>query len=79
MKFFRSGVTGTEKQARAWAFRLKDAGRMVYKKAFSKGLAWIPAENVLRLAPPLIMTEELAGKALEIIDESIWETEKHFS
>ena len=57
----------------------KEAGRMVYKKAFSKGLAWIPAENVLRLAPPLIMTEKLAEKALVIIEESICETEKHFS
>jgi 4-aminobutyrate aminotransferase-like enzyme len=55
-----------------------EAGKMVYQKAFSKGLAWIPAGNILRLAPPLIMTEELAGKALDIIDESIAETEKHF-
>jgi hypothetical protein len=29
-----------------------------------------------QLAPALIMTEELAAKALEIIDESITETEK---
>ena len=56
----------------------EEAGRMVYQKAFSKGLAWIPAGNILRLAPPLIMTEELAGKALDIIDESITETERHF-
>jgi 4-aminobutyrate aminotransferase/4-aminobutyrate aminotransferase/(S)-3-amino-2-methylpropionate transaminase len=56
-----------------------EAGRMVYEKAFSKGLAWIPADNILRLAPPLIMTEKLAEKALEIIDEAITETEKHFS
>ncbi len=55
-----------------------EAGKMVYEKAFSKGVAWIPAQNILRLAPPLIMTEELAGKALEIIAESIAETEKHF-
>ena len=56
----------------------EEAGRMVYQKAFSKGLAWIPAGNILRLAPPLVMTEELAGVALDIIDESITETEKHF-
>ncbi len=55
-----------------------EAGRMVYEKAFIKGLAWIPAGNILRLAPPLIMTEELAAKAMEIIDESISETEAHF-
>jgi 4-aminobutyrate aminotransferase/4-aminobutyrate aminotransferase/(S)-3-amino-2-methylpropionate transaminase len=53
-----------------------EAGKLVYEKAFSKGLAWIPAGNILRLAPALIMTEELAAKALEIIDESITETEK---
>ncbi|GAG17633.1 unnamed protein product, partial [marine sediment metagenome] len=34
--------------------------------------------NILRLAPPLIMTEELALKALEIIDEAITETEGWF-
>ncbi len=55
-----------------------EAGKMVYERAFSKGVAWIPAQNILRLAPPLIMTEELAGKGLEIIAESIAETEKHF-
>lgn len=55
-----------------------EAGKMVYEKAFAKGLAWIPAGNILRLAPSLIMTEEFAGKALEIIEESIAEAEKHF-
>jgi 4-aminobutyrate aminotransferase/4-aminobutyrate aminotransferase/(S)-3-amino-2-methylpropionate transaminase len=55
-----------------------EAGKMVYEKAFTRGLAWIPARNILRLAPPLIMTEDIAAKALEIIDESITETEKHF-
>jgi len=55
-----------------------DAGKMVYEKAFKKGVAWIPAENILRLAPPLIMTKELAAKALEIIEESIFETEQHY-
>jgi 4-aminobutyrate aminotransferase/4-aminobutyrate aminotransferase/(S)-3-amino-2-methylpropionate transaminase len=54
-----------------------DAGKMVYEEAFKRGLAWIPAGNILRLAPPLIMTEELAGTALEIIDEAIGVTEKH--
>ncbi len=56
-----------------------EAGKMVYEKAFSKGLAWIPAGNILRLAPPLTITEEQAAKALDIIDESIGETEKYFT
>ena len=55
-----------------------EAGKMVYQRAFSKGLAWIPAGNILRLAPPLVMTEKLAAKALEIIDGSIYETEEYF-
>jgi 4-aminobutyrate aminotransferase-like enzyme len=55
-----------------------EAGKMVYEKAFRKGLAWIPAGNILRLAPPLVMTEKLAGAALVIIEEAITETERHF-
>jgi 4-aminobutyrate aminotransferase-like enzyme len=55
-----------------------EAGEFVYQSAFMKGLAWIPAGNVLRLAPPLIMTEPLAARALEIIDESVTEAEKKF-
>jgi len=55
-----------------------EAGNKVYQKAFSKGLAWIPAKQNLRMSPPLIMEEELAAKALEIIDESITEVEKEF-
>ena len=55
-----------------------EAGTLVYESAFAKGLAWIPAGNILRIAPSLTMTEEFAGKALEIIEESITEAEKHF-
>lgn len=55
-----------------------EAGKMVYQLAFRKGLAWIPHQNTLRLAPPLIMTEKLASKAMDIIEQAISETEKHF-
>ncbi len=55
-----------------------DAGNMVYERAFKKGAARVPAGNILRLAPPLIMKQEPAAKLLEIIEESIFETEKHF-
>ena len=55
-----------------------EAGEYVYRRAFEKGLAWIPAGNILRMAPPLIMTEKLASRALEIIDESITDAETHF-
>jgi 4-aminobutyrate aminotransferase-like enzyme len=55
-----------------------EAGKMVYERAFSKGLAWIPAGNILRLAPPLTITEELSAKAMDIVEETISETETHF-
>ena len=53
-----------------------EAGQMVYQKAFAKGLAWIPAGHILRMSPPIIMDEEIAGKGLDIMDEAIGETEK---
>ncbi|MCL5073141.1 MAG: aspartate aminotransferase family protein [Actinobacteria bacterium] len=53
-----------------------EAGKRVYQVAFSKGLAWIPANQNLRMSPPLIMEEKIAEKALEIIDESITIVEK---
>jgi 4-aminobutyrate aminotransferase-like enzyme len=52
-----------------------EAGKLVYQKAFRKGLAWIPAGHILRMSPPIIMDEEIAGKAMDIIDEAIGETE----
>jgi len=56
----------------------EEAGKLVYQKAFKKGLAWIPAGHILRMSPPLIMPEEIADKALDIIEESIVEVEKEF-
>ena len=52
------------------------AGKMVYQKAFQKGLAWIPAGHILRMSPPLIMEDDMAMKGMDIIDEAIYETEK---
>ena len=56
----------------------KEAGKLVYQKAFKKGLAWIPAGHILRMSPPLIMPEEVACKALDIIEEAIFEVEREF-
>ena len=53
-----------------------EAGVMVYRKAFRKGLAWIPAGHILRMSPPLIMEEAVAARAMDIIDEAIGETER---
>jgi len=53
-----------------------EAGRLVYQKAFRKGLAWIPAGHILRMSPPIIMDEEIAAKGMDIIDEAIGETER---
>ena len=52
-----------------------EAGRMVYVKAFEKGLAWIPAGHILRMSPPIVMNEPELLKGLDIIDEAIGETE----
>jgi 4-aminobutyrate aminotransferase-like enzyme len=52
------------------------AGKLVYQKAFSKGLAWIPAGHILRMSPPIVMEDEMLIKGLDIIDEAIGETEK---
>lgn len=53
-----------------------EAGKLVYQKAFSKGLAWIPAGHILRMSPPLIMDEERAALGMDIIEESIAEVER---
>ncbi len=54
----------------------EEAGRKVYQRAFSKGLAWVPAGHILRLSPPMIMDDDLAHKGLDIIEESIAEVER---
>ena len=53
-----------------------EAGRMVYQKAFRKGLAWVPAGHILRMSPPIIMPNDVALKGMDIIEEAIAETEK---
>ena len=55
---------------------LDEAGRLVYQKAFRKGLAWIPAGHILRMSPPIVMEDEVLLKGLDMIDEAIGETEK---
>ena len=55
-----------------------EAGKLVYQKAFRKGLAWIPAGHILRMSPPLIMDEKYAAMGLDMIEESIAEVEKEF-
>jgi 4-aminobutyrate aminotransferase-like enzyme len=54
----------------------EQAGQMVYQKAFRKGLAWVPAGHILRLSPPIVMEQPIAAKALDIIEDSIAETER---
>lgn len=56
-----------------------EAGKRVYQRAFAKGLAWIPAGHILRMSPPIVMPEEVAHKAMDIIEESIAEVEKEIS
>lgn len=54
----------------------EEAGKMVYQKAFAKGLAWIPAGHILRMSPPIVMDTRTLLKGMDIIDESIGETER---
>lgn len=56
-----------------------EAGKMVYQKAFAKGLAWIPAGHILRMSPPIVMEDDVLLKGLDMIDEAIGETEKELS
>lgn len=56
-----------------------EAATLIYRKAFEKGLAWIPAGNTLRIAPPLIMSESVAEKGVLIIEEAIIETESELN
>lgn len=55
-----------------------EAGKLVYQKAFRKGLAWIPAGHILRMSPPLIMDEKYAAMGMDIIEDAISEVEKEF-
>ena len=55
-----------------------EAGTMIYQKAFEKGLAWVPSGHILRMSPPMILDDEAALKGLDIIEEAVKETEKHF-
>ncbi len=52
------------------------AANMVYRKAFQRGVSWIPSKQNLRMSPPLIMTQEVAAKALGLIEEALDETER---
>ena len=51
---------------------------MIYQKAFEKGLAWVPSGHILRLSPPMILDDAVAEKGMDIIEEAVAETEKHF-
>jgi 4-aminobutyrate aminotransferase/4-aminobutyrate aminotransferase/(S)-3-amino-2-methylpropionate transaminase len=54
----------------------EEAGSLIYRKAFQKGLSWIPAGHILRMSPPLIMPPEAADKGMDIIEEALTEVEK---
>lgn len=51
-----------------------EAGKRVYQKAFSRGLAWVPAGHILRMSPAVVMDDEALLKGIDIIDEAIGET-----
>jgi 4-aminobutyrate aminotransferase-like enzyme len=47
-----------------------EAGKLVYQTAFRKGLAWIPAGHIPRMSLSIIMPNDVAEKAMDIIEES---------
>ena len=55
-----------------------EAGKLVYQKAFRRGLAWIPAGHILRMSPPLIMDEKFAALGMDIIEDAVSEVENEF-
>ena len=55
-----------------------EAGNLVYQTAFRRGLAWATAGHILRITPPIVMSNELMAKGLDIIDEAIGDAERHF-
>ena len=57
-------------------FGLDEAGKLVYQKAFRKGLAWIPAGHILRMSPAVVMEDEVLLRGMDLIDEAIGETAK---
>lgn len=56
-----------------------EAGKLIYQKAFAKGLAWVPAGHILRMSPPIIMEDDVLLKGMEIIEEAIAETERELT
>ena len=55
-----------------------EAGEFIYKEAFRRGLAWVPAGHILRMSPPIVMDLDVAAKCMDIIDEALGEAERHF-
>ena len=54
----------------------EEAGKLVYQKAFARGLAWVPAGHILRLSPPMIMEDDMLLKGLDIIEDALYDAEK---
>jgi 4-aminobutyrate aminotransferase-like enzyme len=55
-----------------------EAGDLVYQEAFRRGVAWATAGNILRITPPIVMSEEIMSKGLSIVEEAIAHAEKVF-
>jgi 4-aminobutyrate aminotransferase/4-aminobutyrate aminotransferase/(S)-3-amino-2-methylpropionate transaminase len=55
-----------------------DAGNFVFQAAFRRGLAWATAGHILRITPPIVISEELMTKGLDIIEAAVAEAEAHY-
>jgi 4-aminobutyrate aminotransferase-like enzyme len=52
------------------------AGHIAYIEGWRRGLAWTTYDHILRMAPPIVMSEEHLSKGLDIVEESIQVAEK---
>ena len=55
-----------------------EAGVLIYKEAFRKALAWIPAGHILRMSPPMVRGLDVAASCMDIIDDAIGQAEREF-
>jgi 4-aminobutyrate aminotransferase-like enzyme len=53
-----------------------EAGTRVYREAGRRGIAWVPAGHILRLAPPLVMSEQDGLRGIDIIEDAIRAVER---
>jgi 4-aminobutyrate aminotransferase-like enzyme len=47
------------------------AGHIAYVEGWRRGIAWSTYDHILRMAPPIVMSEEHLTRGLKVVEESI--------